>query len=225
MSDELTVDEVFADTCVLLNFVQREWESTQSVEFVESDRIEIVVSDAVLDELESVSERREDIYEDVIDFLLERDDGVEEYDPRERHVYIGANDASHVRDIQMKLATLDDMREVLRRLRRYLRAAQRRLEFLQNELEDHVVTPNGSITLEFAVQGVIDNDDDATIVTDAAGWAADGGSGILVTLDSEDLLDHEADLANLLRKEQGPDWIITIHPPEAVLSDAPLETE
>jgi len=54
--------EVFADTCILLSFVQREWEPTDETELIESDSVTIVVSESVIEELLAVSERRRDIY-------------------------------------------------------------------------------------------------------------------------------------------------------------------
>jgi hypothetical protein len=123
------------------------------------------------------------------------------------------------------LATLDDSREIQRRLRRYIRAADRRLDFLEEKLAGQIVEPNGSLTLEFAIQGIIENADDARVVTDAAGWSANGGSGILVTLDTEDLLTYESELAAVLQEEQDEAWILRICSPEAVLSDAKVQAE
>ncbi|MFD1646879.1 type II toxin-antitoxin system VapC family toxin [Haloarchaeobius litoreus] len=224
MTRDRSLEEVFVDTCVLLNFVQQEWERPHSKALVESNKIELVVSDAVMGELTNVSERRADIYEDLIDFLLTTEDAaIQEYDPEDRHIYVGGNDAGHIRDIQMELASLDDTAEVLRRLRRYLRAVDRRFEFLESKLNGHVVVPSGSLTLEFAVQRVVPNQDDARIVTDAAGWTADGGSGYLVTLDSEHLLGLNAEVAAVLREKAGDDWVITICSPETILERTPSE--
>lgn len=218
-------EEVFADTCVLLNFIQQEWETTRSKSLVESELVEIIVSESVMSELDNVSNRRTDIYKDLIDFLMEEEGDIENYGLDDRHVYIGENDAKHIRDIQMTLASLDDSREVLRRFRRYLKALDRRLKFLEQQLEDNVVFPSGSLELEFAVHGLIGNDNDATIVTDAAGWTADGGSGILVTLDSGDLLDYKDEISDLLEEEVGSEWILDIRTPESVPTEPPTEVE
>ncbi len=218
-------EEVFVDTCVLLNFIQQEWETTRSKSLVESELVELVVSESVKNELDNVSNRRTDIYKDLVEFLMEEEGDIENYGLDDRRVYIGKNDAKHVRDIQMTLASLDDSREVLRRFRRYLKAIDRRLKFLEQQLEDNIVFPSGSLELEFAVHGLIGNDNDATIVTDAAGWTADGGSGILVTLDSGDLLDYEEDIADLLEEEVGSEWILDIRTPEGVPTEARTEVE
>jgi predicted nucleic acid-binding protein len=226
MTREKPLDEAFVDTCVLLNFVQQEWEPPHSKALVESETIDLVVSDAVMEELSNVSDRRADIYEDFVDFLLEADDAtIEEYDHGDRHVYVGENDAGHIRDVQMELASLDDTSEVLRRLRRYLRAVDRRFEFLETKLDGHVVVPSGSLTLEFAVQRVVPNEDDARIVTDAAGWTADGGTGYLVTLDSEHLLELGGEIEALLREKEGEEWVLTICSPAEVLEGTLSEAD
>jgi predicted nucleic acid-binding protein len=225
MMEDKPPEEVFADTCVLLNFIQQEWETTRSKSLVESELVEIIVSESVMSELDNVSNRRTDIYKDLIDFLMEEEGDIENYGLDDRHVYIGENDAKHIRDIQMTLASLDDSREVLRRFRRYLKALDRRLKFLEQQLEDNVVFPSGSLELEFAVHGLIGNDNDATIVTDAAGWTADGGSGILVTLDSGDLLDYKDEISDLLEEEVGSEWILDIRTPESVPTEPPTEVE
>lgn len=217
-SDNVPIS-VFADTCILLNFIQREWERNRSTEIIESDNIDIVISDNILDEFEDVVARRQDIYKDLIDFLLEDDGEVKDYDPGERRVYIGSNDVNHIRDIQMELASLENSQEVLHRLRRFVRAVGRRADYLKSSLEDSTVVPLAPFSLELALASLIDNSADARIVTDAAGWTANGGSGILITLDGNDLLEHAEEIAELLVDEQGSDWIIEITHPDCFVSE------
>lgn len=219
MSQKESREEIFADTCILLNFVQREWERNHSQELIESDKIEVVVSLNVLKELEEVTKRRRDIYEDFLDLLQETEEGVEEYNPADRRVYIGGNDRGHIREMQMQLSNLDNRAEVLRRLRRFIRAVARRIEYLQTVLEENTVDPLAPYSLELALSSLLDHGADARIVTDAAGWTTDGGSGVMMTLDSDDLLDHEAEIVDLIHEEQGPDWIIEIRSPEEVISE------
>ncbi|GAA1342590.1 hypothetical protein GCM10009647_086430 [Streptomyces sanglieri] len=216
MTGDDSLESVFADTCILLSFVQREWEQDYSTAVLESDDIDVVVSPNVLNEFDDVVERRRDIYEDLIDFLLEDEGEVEDYDPGERRVYIGQNDATHVRNLQMELASLENRQEALRRLRRFVRAAGRRADHLESSLEDSTVDPLAPFSLELALGQIIDNGADARIVTDAAGWTAEGGSGIFVTLDGDDLLEYTEEIANLLADEQGTDWVIEIILPKEI---------
>lgn len=219
MSGEAPPEEVFADTCVLLNFVHHEWERDYSTPLVSSESVTIVVSETVLDELADVADRRRDIYEDVVDYLIEADSGIEAYDPGDRRTYIGANDAKHVRNLQERLAGLDDRREILRRIRRFVRAAERRVEHIESRLEEHAIDPVPPLELRFAINSVLDHDADTSIVTDAAAWAADGGSGVLVTLDDDDIFQNENRINEVLADEQGPEWVLRITRPESVLAD------
>ncbi len=219
MSGNQAPQDAFLDTCILLDFVQQDPGQTQSTELIETDSIEIVVSDAVIEELENVTERRQDIYDDLIDFLLEDDEEITEYDTNERHVYVGDNDYDHILNLQMDLRNIDEKREVLRRLRRFLRAVEQRTQYLKVKLEDQVVMPQAPLPLEWAIQDIIENAADARVVTDAAGWAAHEGSGTLVTRDSGDIIEYEAELAELLREKQGPEWVLRICKPETLLSD------
>lgn len=211
---------VFADTCVLLNFVQREWERDHSIDLIESETVKIVVSQTVLGELATVSDRRRDIYKDMVDFLLETEEDVEEYDPIERRVYLDANDATHVRRIQEVLAGLDDRSVVLRRLRRFVRAAGRRIEYLESSLTDHAIDPVPPLELRFAIDRILNHSADAKVVTDAATWTTNGGSGVLVTLDNDDLFEHREELAKYLADERGPEWEIQIRSPHDVVVEA-----
>jgi|AntRauMinimDraft_3_1070383.scaffolds.fasta_scaffold04035_2 predicted nucleic acid-binding protein len=211
--------EVFADTCILLSFVQREWEPTDETELIESDSVTIVVSESVIEELLAVSERRRDIYEDMVDYLVELDTDIEEYDPGDRHVYFARNDAKHVRNLQMDLAGRGDRREILRDLRTFVRAAGRRVEYLESLLADQTVDPIPPLELRFAMDGILNHDADTKIVTDAAAWTADGGSGVLVTRDSDHIRQNESRINELLTEEQGAAWTLQIQLPEHVLAE------
>jgi hypothetical protein len=217
MSGELSLREVFADTCVLLNFVQREWERDRSTVLIESDSVEVVISRNVLDEFKGVSKRRQDIYEDMVDFLNATNSDIEEYDPGDRRVYIGANDAGHVRTLQEKLATLDDHREVLYRLRTFLRAVDRRIEHLESTVGARAIDPSPPLELMFAIDRVLNHSADSKVVTDAAAWAAGGGSGVLVTLDDDDIFENEGEIVETLIEERGPNWRIRIIAPDDVV--------
>jgi hypothetical protein len=225
MMDEHGTSTVFADTCVLLNFVQQDWEHDRSTTLVESDGICLVVSEHVIEELQEVSKRRWDIYEDLLDFLVESEENVEEYDPTDRRAYFGPNDGGHVRNIQMTLSEIDDQREVLRRLRQFVRAARRRVEYLESILKANTVSPVAPLDLVFAMDSLLNQNADAAIVTDAAAWTADGGSGLFITLDRGDLLDHKDEIVDLLSEKQGPDWVIQIITPDEISVETGQEAD
>lgn len=225
MTDNMTPDEAFLDTCILLDFVQQDTGQIHSTELIETEAVEIVVSDAVIEELENVTGRRKDIYEDLINFLLEDGDSLTDYDGNDRHVYIGDNDYDHILNLQMDLRDLEENREVLRRLRRFIRAVERRTEYLEEKLSDQVIMSQAPLPLEWAINEIIDNTADARVVTDAAGWTANGGSGVFVTRDSGDIIEFETELAELLTKEQGPEWVLRIYTPKTFLSTRTLEID
>ncbi len=219
MSGESLPAEVFADTCVLLNFVQREWEPDHASALVTSESVTIIVSETVLTELTDVGGRRRDIYVDMVDYLLDTEAEIEEYEPRDRRIYIGDNDARHIRNLQQHLTGLDDRREILRRLRHFVRAAGRRIDHLESELGKHVIDPMPPLELRFAIDRILDHDADTRVVTDAAAWTADGGSGILVTLDDDDLFQHADRINELLSDEQGPEWMVRIIQPNDIFAE------
>jgi hypothetical protein len=185
--------------------------------FTTADGIEVVISDSVYEEFEAVCDRRSDIYPDFIDFLLEEEGEIEDFDPASRRTYFDSNDVTHIRNIQYELADADDRREVLYQLRQYVRAAEARIEYLEERFEDAVVELYPPLGLRFALDDLIDHSADVRVVTDAAAWAADGGSAILVTLDAEDILDRADEINEILRAEQGEDWALVFTVPDGVL--------
>lgn len=218
MAETQSVETVFADTCILLNFVQREWEGDRTSRLVESELIHLVISQTVNEEFENVCERREDIYPDFLDFLLEADGELEEYDPSSRRVYFDSNDRSHIRSIQYELADADSRREVQYRLRRFIRAAESRIDYLEEKFDDEtIVEPFVPLDLRFALDKLIEHSADVRVITDAAAWTANGGSSVLVTLDSEDILDLATQINETLKTEQDDDWTLNITVPDEVL--------
>lgn len=223
MAETHSPESAFADTCILLNFVQREWEGDLTSSLVESELIDIIISETVYEEFENVCDRRKAIYPDFLDFLLEEDGELEEYDPSSRRVYFDSNDRSHIRSIQYELADADNRREVQYQLRRFIRAAESRINYLEEKFdEERIVDPFVPLDLRFALDRLIEHSADVRVITDAAAWTANGGSSVLVTLDSGDILDLATRINETLRTEQDDDWALNITVPEAVL-DADIE--
>ena len=216
-------ESVFLDTCILLNYVNRYWEGDKVSALLCDDAIEHVISESVADEFETVCERREEIYPDMIAFVLEEAEEITAFDPTERDIWIAENDLGHVREIQYELADIaDDNREVLRLLRRFRRNLEDVIETIKEDLIDTTVAPGGPISLSFRVADVVDNEADVKVICDAAQWAADGGPGVFVTLDSSDIIDNEAAINDVLETEQSGVWTLIISDPRQVtLPDQP----
>lgn len=218
----LASPNVFADTCVLLNYIQREIERDVTSTLVESPHVDLFVGVTVREELDAVSERRQAIYPDLIDFLLEDDASVDEYDPTSRSQYFQSNDLTHIYQLQNRLSELGERAEVMRHLRRFMRMVERRLEYLKEEvLSETVFEQQPGLSVMLALHPVISNDNDRKVVGDAALWTAEGGdsSGVFVTMDSKDLLDVAADINAALRDARDERWELTFTHPAAITID------
>jgi hypothetical protein len=210
----------------LLNFVHRGIERDFSASLLDDGKPDVVVGVSVKEEIEAVRDRRADIYPDFVDFLLADNGKIEDYDPTERRPYFQENDRSHIQTIQMRLAQLDDRAEIQRRLRRFVRAAERRLEYLLSEIiPDALFDQQPGLMLIFALQETVPNDDDCNVIGDAALWTAEepDSSGVLLTMDRDDLLAIEVDINDTLREERDDSWELRIFHP-SVLDDLPPTT-
>lgn len=214
-------DNVFVDTSILLNYVQQGLEPDYGSELIEGNHIDIVVGVTVADEFDDVSDRRADIYPDFLDFLLAEEGDLTDYTPEERRPYFQENDRRHLRNIQMKLSQLGDRAEIQRQMRRFVRAAQRRIEYIREEvLPEAKFDLQPGMTLLFALGDVIPNDSDRSVVGDAALWAAEvaDSSGVFVTMDRKDLLDLAEDINSVLREAKGKAWeLMFVVPSDLVL--------
>lgn len=215
-SDPSDADNVFADTNIFLNYIQRGVEPDLTSDLIEGDQIDVVIGVTVAEELEEVSERRADIYTDFLDYLLEGEGEIANYDPTSRRPYFQGNDLTHIRSIQERLAQIDDRAEVQRRLRHFVRAIKRRLQFLHEEIiPDSRFDRQPGLTLIFDLEPIIQNRNDTKVVADAALWAAESedSSGIFVTNDKGDFLDLTEKINQTLQETKDETWMLTIIPP------------
>lgn len=208
--DPQAVDEVFCDTCVLLNYVQSEWEYDRSSVLLEDEDWVIVIGENVEEEFTDVTDRRTRIYPDFLDFLLEQDGEIGEYSPSIDDVQ--ANDFDHINEIQMKLASMD-REAALRRVRRYTSRVERKVQKILEEYVDEVVPTMTPLGLGFALAKVVPNEADCNVLEDATGWARDGGSGVVATLDSSDLIDLIEEINDVLIRELDDDIQLIIISP------------
>lgn len=221
--ETLSPDNIFVDTSVLLNYAQQIIERDHTSPLIDSDEVEIVVGITAADELEAVQERRGHIYGDFLDFLINDMEEPGEFDPASRRPYFQENDRRHVQNIQMQLAQVDDRREVQRQLRHALRSIERRLGYIVDEvIPEGLFDQQPGLTLLFALQDVIPNDQDQSVVGDAALWSAEGeeSSGVFATMDRDDLLDLADEINEALNGAKGEEWTINIvHPKDISVAD------
>lgn len=206
---------VFCDTGILINYVNTEWERDHTSDLLENYGGELVISETVEDEFIAVTDRRESLYTDFLEYVLHQEGAVEEYSPRIR---VESNDYSHIQGIQQQLAN-EDKREVARRLRRFDRMYSEKIDFILSDFIDEVVFTAPPLPLTFALSDVISNSDDATIVSEAADWANEGGSGHFSSLDKNDILDLAREINEAIANEFSPMARLTILHPKDVVSE------
>jgi len=220
------VSTAFADTSVLLNYALKGLERDHSSRLIEEEKIDIVTGITVAEELGDVFDRRKDIYTDFLDFVLEGEGQIGDYDLSSRRPYFQENDVTHVRNLQMQLSQLDSRAEIQRQLRRLVRSIERRLTYLQREfLPDALFDAQPGIGLLIELSSVIENTKDRNVVADASLWAAEGeeASGVFVTQDKTDLVSQETPINEVLRQKRGERWMLRFVFPTDLLEAGPEE--
>ena len=208
-------ESVFCDTGILINYMNLEWERDHTNKLLEDHSGDVVISESVEEEFSSIIDRRADIYLDFLEFVLANEDAVEEFSPRGKRT---ANDHSHIVEIQQQLSTVDH-KEVARRLRRFSRRYEKQAEHLLNELIAEVIWTAPPMMLTFALEDVMDNANDATIVSEAADWSNEGGDGNFAALDKQDILNLADEINGVIEKELDPAGRLNIgHPSDLVPS-------
>lgn len=227
--DDTTLSELsnaFADTSILINYIQKDIVTDYTSTIVEGDRIEIIVGINVKEEFEEVSERRNHIYEDFLDFIIKEEGDVEDYDQSSRRIYIGPNDEEHVRELQMKLIQYETRSEILRKLRKYLKHIDKRIEYIEkNIIEKNIFDDMPGPIVVIELDDEIPNDDDVDVVADAALWSAEGNnsSGVFLTKDGDDLLEMEENINEALQAVRDKTWELDIIHPKELSEEAPEE--
>lgn len=162
------------------------------------------------DEFDALFDRRYDLYEDVIEYLLETDHPIFEYDPRDRDIHVSPNDRSHFReDIQMSWHDMDE-REQLSTLRRCLQDIEIYQIQLPNELIDECFPQQSNDQLLTRFREELDIGHDCEILVDSVEMSRKFGISILVAVDShltnpdhketvDEIIEEILDLSDLLQ--------------------------
>jgi len=179
-------------------------EPTDETELIESDSVTIVVSESVIEELLAVSERRAATSTRTWSTTSWNWTPISRSTTRATGTSTSRETTPSTSGTCRWTSLVGDRREILRDLRTFVRAAGRRVEYLESLLADQTVDPIPPLELRFAMDGILNHDADTKIVTDAAAWTADGGSGVLVTRDSDHIRQNESRINELLTEEQGP---------------------
>ena len=193
-----TVEDVFADTCVLFDYaVERESEAITV--FEDRAALNNVVSQRIEREFDSVATRQQDIHRELLKFATSGE--LNKYEPE--NVGRQKNDVRYVVGLYSELTDAEDNVEAIRRLNELIN----RLEKAQDEL----FGPEGRLTiltvdgvdaqLMGLLRGVVENEADVRVLCDAVAWSRNGGSGVFLTEDTEDILGDD----EFQDKEDGSD--------------------
>lgn len=207
--------EINLDTSVLFNFLystvlpdrtdgDAAFEHDKGCrEYFESPSILIVAGGKACGEFNGGCQRREVLYQDIIDFMEETGDGVVEYNPLIRDIHTSTNDKRHFRT-DVRLAIVDQPAEgqlsTMRRAKQEL-----------GKCQSHVI---GSLDQTFqqfthedlldAINSVLDIDHDADILVDAVIISRDHSITTLAALDSDITEEeHQKQLATIIENELG----------------------
>lgn len=205
------LEQVFCDTCILLNFAQQEWERDRTTALLEETNLYIVIGEAVEEEFETVTDRRLDAYLEFLAFLTETDTAIDSYDPESF-----GNDEHHLYQIVGQLEDLDPPAAAAK-FRKYLRKFRARTDYLMESVVDEVVFTAPPLFFADTLHDVIENGDDCQVVAQAADWAHTNDGGALVTLDGEDILDKQGAINEKIDAEYEDGTTLLIFAPEEVL--------
>lgn len=204
--------EAFCDSNILINYLNREWESSTGVDIVESNHVLVVISEDVEEEVENLIERRWNLYQDVLGYLLDEEGRIAEFTYSD---YLPENDYRHLGNLQMELSS-ESPEMALTRLREFTSEYRRSAEMLFEEYVTEVVFTSPPFLFEMDLDEVIPKNPDAVIVAGAADWTDQGGSGILITNDSSDIVDLRDSINEVIEEHLGENSTLVIIRPTEV---------
>ncbi|WP_276302150.1 hypothetical protein [Halorussus lipolyticus] len=185
-----TSKEVNFDTSVLLNYVYAKLpgeieEDKGSERLIENSDIYKVIGGKVSGEFERCCERRNKIYDDLLDWLEENPDlDIYDYDISQRDIQSSPNDTSHIRyDVQCGWGH-EERRKQLSDFRRL----SQNIETLQREIIESLIDksyPESSNSKLKKELGDLDIDHDKDVIVDAVEIHKKDSIGILVAIDSD----------------------------------------
>lgn len=191
-----TQTKINLDTSVLFNYLystilpnwadgKTEFEPDKGCrKYFDSESVLLVAGGKASGEFNAACDRRDLLYQDIIDFMEETGNGIVDYRLPSRDVYTSTNDETHYEDL--RIAIIDQPTEgqlsTLRRCHQQLSACQTHI--LKTELHRtfNQFEHSGLLT---AINNKLDIDDDADILVDAVIIARDYSVTLLASLDSD----------------------------------------
>lgn len=214
--------EVNLDTSILLNYVYANLpgdieEDQGSVRLLDSGRIYCVIGGKADSEFDALCERRFDLYNDLVDWLVENpDENIYEYDPTSRDIQTSRNDLTHLRlEIQHGWGN-DPRRKQLAELRRCIQDLAAFQEHLPRYLIDQVYDQFENEDLADELDG-IGLDQDVGIIVDAVEIHKQDGIDILTAVDSDITDEDQSQRINeAIQDVEGEEYILVLLPPDEV---------
>lgn len=208
------------DTSVLVNYLYAslpgELERPRgSVAIIEDESVTTAIGGKATEEFEALCERRYELYADVVDFLLDTDDSIFDYDPIDRDIHTSSNDKRHLRNsVQMSWHDRDrrEQLSLLRRINQEVELYQVRIP--TDIIDERFGRRRNDVLLE-RFETELDIDHDRDILVDAVEIARDEAITLLLALDS-DLTheDHRKVLADILDEIFGDSELLRVESAE-----------
>lgn len=209
------------DTSVLINYLYAslpgELERPRgSVDILEEDSITTAIGGKAAGEFEALCERRYELYADVVDYLLDGDNSIFEYEPADRDIHTSPNDRDHLRrDVQMSWHDKDrrEQLSLLRRINQELELYQVRIP---TDIVDQRFGQQRNDVLLARLEAELDIGHDRDILVDAVEIARSDAITLLLALDSDlTHVEHRKALAEILADMFGDAELLQVESAES----------
>lgn len=200
-SAQPSLDAVFNDTCVLLDFALKQ-DDGSAKELLKNHRAENVISRTVQREFEGVKNRREKLVKSV---LKEYKKGnLDDWEPPQS-LDLSPNDRTYCADLFSDLRDMKSDSDVLQFLsekERQLRQGKDELLEEPDAVIDTVWNGERSATLLGHLRGCVTNGKDRKVICDAADWADKNGANTLVSSDYDDMISERDRIEELVERDR-----------------------
>jgi len=178
------------DTSILMNYVLSNLsgdieDDRGSQRIIDEDSFYTVIGGKAEGEFSALCDRRYDLYNDAVEFLLTTDDEIFEYDPASRELHTSSNDEQHFREnIQFNWYN-KTKREQLDTLRRCFQELELYQIRLPNDLIDRRFPQQSNQELLQRFEAELQVGHDCQILVDAVELSHQHSFNLLVAVDSD----------------------------------------
>jgi predicted nucleic acid-binding protein len=191
----------FSDTCVLLDFVLKQ-DDGSAEELLKDHQAENVISRTVEREFEGVKKRRERIVKSVL--KAHKRDNLDNWEPPQS-IDLSPNDQTYCGELFSDLRDMRSDSGVLKFLsekERQLRQGKDELFDEPDAVIDTVWNGDRSVTLLGSLRRCVTNGNDRKVICDAADWADQNGTNMLVSSDNDDIISARGRIEELIERDR-----------------------